>query len=105
MSNDTTVLITADQLKSTNLIFVEHEALIKTNALLNKQIENYKISNDLLVKSDSIRKKELEEYRLYMDLFKAKVDKEMKRKDRMLLSWKIGGITLSSGLLLWLLLK
>ena len=105
MSNDTTVLITSDQLKSTNLIFVEHEALIKTNALLNKQIENYKISNDLLVKSDSIRKKELEEYRLYMDSFKAKVDKEMKRKDRILLSWKIGGITLSSGLLLWLLLK
>lgn len=106
--NDSTVLITSNQLKNTNLIFIEHEKLLKENALLYKQLDNYKVSNDLLVQTDSLRKKEIAEYKLLTESFNAeinKLNKEIKRKDKRLLSWKIGGITISSGLLLWLLLK
>ena len=106
--NDSTVLITSNQLKNTNLIFIEHEKLLKENALLYKQLDNYKVSNDLLVQTDSLRKKEIAEYKLLTESFNdeiKKLNKEIKHKDKRLLSWKIGGITISSGLLLWLLLK
>ena len=106
--NDSTVLITSNQLKNTNLIFIEHEKLLKENALLYKQLDNYKVSNDLLVQTDSLSKKEIAEYKLLTESFNdeiKKLNKEIKHKDKRLLSWKIGGITISSGLLLWLLLK
>ncbi len=105
---DSTVLITSDQLKRTNLIFLEHEALLKTNSLLHQQLNNYKLNNDLLLRSDSIRKVEIDKYKLLTESFNSEIaslNKEIKRKDRTILTLKIGGITISSGLLLWLLLK
>ena len=108
IKKDSTVLITSDQLKRTNLIFVEHEALLKTNSLLHQQLNNYKLNNDLLLRSDSIRKVEIDKYKLLTESFSSKIaslNKEIKRKDRTILTLKIGGITISSGLLLWLLLK
>lgn len=105
---DSTVLITSDQLKRTNLIFLEHEALLKTNSLLHQQLNNYKLNNDLLLRSDSIRKVEIDKYKLLIESFSSEIaslNKEIKRKDRTILTLKIGGITISSGLLLWLLLK
>ena len=108
IKKDSTVLITSDQLKRTNLIFVEHEALLKTNSLLHQQLNNYKLNNDLLLRSDSIHKVEIDKYKLLTESFSSKIaslNKEIKRKDRTILTLKIGGITISSGLLLWLLLK
>lgn len=108
IKRDSTVLITSDQLKRTNLIFLEHEALLKTNSLLHQQLNNYKLNNDLLLRSDSIRKVEIDKYKLLTESFNSEIaslNKEIKRKDRTILTLKIGGITISSGLLLWLLLK
>ena len=108
IKRDSTVLITSDQLKRTNLIFLEHEALLKTNSLLHQQLNNYKLNNDLLLRSDSIRKVEIDKYKLLIESFSSEIaslNKEIKRKDRTILTLKIGGITISSGLLLWLLLK
>lgn len=108
IKKDSTVLITSDQLKRTNLIFLEHEALLKTNSLLHQQLNNYKLNNDLLLRSDSIRKVEIDKYKLLTESFNSEIaslNKEIKRKDRTILTLKIGGITISSGLLLWLLLK
>ena len=108
IKRDSTVLITSDQLKRTNLIFVEHEALLKTNSLLHQQLDNYKLNNNLLLRSDSIHKVEIDKYKLLTESFSSKIaslNKEIKRKDRTILTLKIGGITISSGLLLWLLLK
>ena len=108
IKRDSTVLITSDQLKRTNLIFVEHEALLKTNSLLHQQLNNYKLNNDLLLRSDSIHKVEIDKYKLLTESFSSEItslNKEIKRKDRTILTLKIGGITISSGLLLWLLLK
>ena len=106
IKKDSTVLITSDQLKRTNLIFLEHEALLKTNSLLHQQLN--KLNNDLLLRSDSIRKVEIDKYKLLTESFSSEIaslNKEIKRKDRTILTLKIGGITISSGLLLWLLLK
>ena len=108
IKRDSTVLITSDQLKRTNLIFVEHEALLKTNSLLHQQLDNYKLNNNLLLRSDSIHKVEIDKYKLLTESFSSEItslNKEIKRKDRTILTLKIGGITISSGLLLWLLLK
>ena len=108
IKKDSTVLITSDQLKRTNLIFVEHEALLKTNSLLHQQLDNYKLNNNLLLRSDSIHKVEIDKYKLLTESFSSEItslNKEIKRKDRTILTLKIGGITISSGLLLWLLLK
>lgn len=108
IKRDSTVLITSDQLKRTNLIFVEHEALLKTNSLLHQQLANYKLNNNLLLRSDSIHKVKIDEYRLLTESFNSEIaslNKKMKRKDKTILALKIGGITISSGLLLWLLLK
>ena len=108
IKRDSTVLITSDQLKRTNLIFVEHEALLKTNSLLHQQLDNYKLNNNLLLRSDSIHKVEINKYKLLTESFSSEItslNKEIKRKDRTILTLKIGGITISSGLLLWLLLK
>ena len=108
IKRDSTVLITSAQLKRTNLIFVEHEALLKTNSLLHQQLANYKLNNNLLLRSDSIHKVEINKYKLLTESFSSEItslNKEIKRKDRTILTLKIGGITISSGLLLWLLLK
>ena len=108
IKRDSTVLITSDQLKRTNLIFLEHEALLKTNSLLHQQLNNYKLNNDLLLRSDSIHKVEIDKYKLLTESFSSEIaslNKKIKRKDRTILTLKIGGITISSGLLLWLLLK
>ena len=105
---DSTVLITSEQLKRTNLIFVEQEAPLKSNSFLSKQLFNYKLSNDLLLKTDSIRKIEIDNYKLLTESFNSKINtlnKKIKQKDKVILTLKIGGITVSSGLLLWLLLK
>ena len=108
IKRDSTVLITSDQLKRTNLIFVEHEALLKTNSLLHQQLANYKLNNNLLLRSDSIHKVEIDKYKLLTESFSSEItslNKEIKRKDRTILTLKIGGVTIGSGLLLWLLLK
>ena len=108
IKRDSTVLITSNQLKRTNLIFVEHEALLKTNSLLHQQLDNYKLNNNLLLRSDSIHKVEIDKYKLLTESFSSEItslNKEIKRKNRTILTLKIGGITISSGLLLWLLLK
>ena len=57
--NDSLVVITAKQLKATNLIFLEHGKLKAENEQLNKQIINY---NKLIVNyqaTDSIKTIEL----------------------------------------------
>ena len=105
---DSTVLITSDQLKRTNLIFVEHEFLLKTDSLLHQQLANYKLNNDLLLRSDSIHTEELNKYKSLAESLHSEIESlnnEIKKKNKTILTFKIGGITISSGLLLWLLLK
>ena len=105
---DSIVLITPNQLKEANLIFVEHQKLLKENELLFKQISNYKLDNELLLKTDSLRTLQLRNYEGLTKSYSFKIEqlnKEIKRKNNTLLVWKVGGVTVSVGLLVWLLLK
>lgn len=105
---DSTVSITSKQLKETNLIFVEHSKLLKENSLLIKQVNNYKQDNMLLLEADSIKTLQIENYQAMSESYKLQLktlDEEIKRKNKTLLVWKIGGVTVSAGLLLFLLLK
>lgn len=101
IEKDSIVSITPAQLKETNLIFVEHHKLLIENQLLSEQLNNYKKDNKLLVKADSVRQAQIKVYKDWNE----SLTKNLNKKKRILFFWKIGGITVSSGLLLLLLVK
>ena len=98
---DSIIVITPTQLKNTNLIFAEHSKLLKENSLLKRQIENYKEDNKLLIKSDSIRCLEIN---YYSDINK-ELNNSLQKKNKSLFFWKIGGVTVSTTLLILFLFK
>lgn len=88
-------------IKYANLIFAEHKKLLTENKLLVEQNQEY---NNLVVnlnKVDSIRKQQNYIYEKQIDY----LSKECKNKDRTIKYWKIGGITISIGLIIALLVK
>ena len=99
--NDSTIILTPSQLKETNLIFAEHRKLLIENRLLKDQVNNYKEDNNLLIKADSLRVSQIS---LYKD-WNNSLNKSLKKKNKTLLFWKIGGLTISSSLLLLFLIK
>ncbi len=101
IEKDSIVSITPAQLKETNLIFAEHHKLLIENQLLSEQLNNYKEDNKLLVKADSVRQAQIKVYKDWNE----SLTKNLNKKKRTLFLWKIGGITVSSGLLLLLLVK
>lgn len=101
IEKDSIVSITPAQLKETNLIFAEHHKLLIENQLLSEQLNNYKEDNKLLVKTDSVRQAQIKVYKDWNE----SLTKNLNKKKKTLLFWKIGGITVSSGLLLLLLVK
>lgn len=106
--NDSVIGITPIQLKTTNLIFVEHEKLLKENSLLKIQLDNYIKDNQLLTQTDSIRTIQLKGYKDLDTQNKKQIEqlnKDLSRKKRELTVWKIGGLGISVGLLLWLLVN
>ena len=108
ISQDSTVLITSDQLKYANLIFVEHKKLLEENELLYQQVQNYRIKTDYLLKIDSLRVMQISNYQHINKTYVTQIEnlnKAIKKKDRAVTCWKIGGITVSIGLVLFLLLK
>ena len=107
-SNDTVVLITPQQLKETNLIFAEHQKLLVDKKLLLNQLNNYKLDNDLLSYSDSIKSLQVDNYKNLSNSYSIQIEElnqEVQKKNKSLLTWKISSITISVGLLVWLLLK
>lgn len=57
--NTSTVTITGEQLKTTNLIFAEHQKLSETVPLLKSQITNLELINKSWEKTDSVRRVQL----------------------------------------------
>lgn len=108
IENDSAVFITPNQLKETNLIFVEHQKLLIENNLLLEQISNFKYDNSLLQAADSIKFLQIENYKELISTYDLEIEelnKELKNKNASLLMWKVGGVAISAGLLIWLLLK
>lgn len=95
-------------MKYANLIFVEHKKLLEENELLNIQIQNYQAKTDYLLKADSLRVAQITNYQHINETYVTQIEdlnKAIKRKDQAVTCWKIGGITVSVGLVLFLLLK
>lgn len=108
IKQDSTVLITSDQLKYTNLIFVEHKKLLEENRLLSLQIQNYQEKANNLLKTDSLRTIQIANYQNVNNVYVAQIEdlnKTINRKNKSVTCWKIGGITVSAVLVLFLLLK
>ena len=108
IEQDSIVYVTTQDIKYANLIFVEHKKLTKDNLLLTQQLENYKDLTNTLTQVDSLRLRQINEYSKLNQSYQLQIDglnKDIKKKNRTLLVWKIGSITVSAGLLLFLLLK
>lgn len=105
---DSIVYVTASDLKYANLIFVEHKKLITENTLLYEQVENLEHLNIENEQVDSLRREQLAEYdrinQNYVEQIN-KLSKDINRRDKILKGWQIGGVAVSIGLVLFLLLK
>lgn len=105
---DSIVSVTVSDLKYANLIFVEHSKLLKENSLLYQQVENYVELNNQLTQIDSLRLQQINEYDKLSQSYETQIDalnKEVKKKNKAIRCWHVGGITVSVGLMLFLLLK
>ena len=95
-------------MKYANLIFVEHKKLLEENDLLTQQVQNYQAKTDFLLRTDSLRVAQITNYQLINETYATQIEdlnKAIKKKDRAVTCWKIGGITVSVRLVLFLLLK
>lgn len=105
---DSIVSVTASDLKYANLIFVEHSKLLKENSLLYQQVGNYVELNHQLVQVDSLRLQQINKYDKLNQSYATQIEalnKEVKKKNKAIRYWQIGGVTVSVGLVLFLLLK
>lgn len=95
-------------MKYANLIFVEHKKLLEENDLLTQQVQNYQAKTDFLLRTDSLKVAQITNYQLINETYATQIEdlnKAIKKKDLAVTCWKIGGITVSVGLVLFLLLK
>ena len=98
-------IVSTSDIKYANLIFIEHDKLLKENSLLYKQLNNYIVLNSQLERTDSLRIKQIEELNRIYSIQVENLNKEIHKQNKVIKCWKIGGITISAGLILLLLLK
>ena len=99
--NDSTVLITATELKYTNFIFIEHKRLLVDNSLLKVQVNNYSNLYNQQLNIDTIRKEELDNCYNQINTLQNRIS----NKDKTIKLFKIGTISVSACLLLVFLFK
>ncbi len=109
--DDSLVVITPQQLKASNLIFLEHKKLKLERFELNKQLTSYELLTTNYAKTDSIRLQQLARAELQMQMYDEAISKQreqiakMNKKNKRLTTLSIGGFAISVGLLLALLIK
>ena len=109
--DDSLVVITPQQLKASNLIFLEHKKLKLERFELNKQLTSYELLTANYAKTDSIRLQQLARAELQMQMYDEAISKQqeqiakMNKKNNRLTTLSIGGFAISVGLLLALLIK
>lgn len=109
--DDSLVVITPQQLKASNLIFLEHKKLKLERFELNKQLTSYELLTANYAKTDSIRLQQLAQVELQMQMYDEAISKQreqiakMNKKNKRLTTLSIGGFAISVGLLLALLIK
>ena len=75
ISRDTSLIMTPQQLRITNLIFLEHEKLKKEVPLLKEQLYNYKKLDSLTIKHDDFQNKQLENLNFIINKQSNKISK------------------------------
>ena len=109
--DDSLVVITPQQLKASNLIFLEHKKLKLERFELNRQLTSYELLTANYAKTDSIRLQQLARAELQMQMYDEAISKQreqiakMNKKNKRLTTLSIGGFAISVGLLLALLIK
>lgn len=109
--DDSLVVITPQQLKASNLIFLEHKKLKLERFELNKQLTSYELLTANYAKTDSIRLQQLARAELQMQMYDEAISKQreqiakMNKKNKRLTTLSMGGFAISVGLLLALLIK
>lgn len=98
IKSDSTVCITKEQLQYTNLIFAEHSRLLIENNLLQEQL---KASREQLVVLDELRTKEIQNLNYTIN----DLNSSIVNKNKTIKGLTIGGISISIGLIILLLVK
>lgn len=91
------MLITSNQLKYTNLIFVEHQKLLEENSLLKKQINNYQNKIVLLNQTDSIRLEQINNYKKINQIYENNLNQLLKKDKNTKTILSILGVGVSIG--------
>lgn len=111
LTSDSLIVITPQQLKATNLIFLEHKKLKLQVPELNKQIVSYESLINSYVRSDSLKNSQVKELTNYIEVSE-QVRKDqlreinkLKSKNQLYKGLSIGGITISIALLITLLIR
>lgn len=99
------VLITPQQLKTANLIFNEHQKLKEENALLYEQIQNYKDLSSLNEQIDSLYLEQINNLTIDYSEQIESLNQMIAKEKKITKYWKIGGISVSVCLLVWLIIK
>ena len=100
IGTDSLVTITPEQLKITNLIFSEHDYLLKKVDLLNNQVSDLEKLNYLYIEQDSLRCKEIDQYKnAYEDSYKKY--NRLNKRYKITKTVSLGSILILLGALLW----
>ena len=108
IEQDSTVSITAVDLKYANLIFAEHKKLLSENEYLYEQVDNLHHLNLQNERIEELRLLQIDELECINQSQMNQItylEKELKKNNNKLVAWKIGGVTVTVGLLLFLLLR
>lgn len=111
LTSDSLIVITPQQLKATNLIFLEHKKLKLEVPELNKQIVSYESLINSYAKSDSLKNSQIGGLTNYMEVSEQVRENQLreinklKSKNQLYKGLSIGGVTVSVILLITLLIK
>lgn len=109
--NDSLIVITPQQLKATNLIFLEHKKLKLELPELNKQIVTYESLIKSYAATDSIRSIEVKRLMLHAQVSEQVMQSQLREinklesRKKLYKGLTIGGFSVSAVLLITLLLK
>lgn len=111
LTNDSLIVITPQQLKATNLIFLEHKKLKLEIPELNKQIASYESLIKSYEQTDSVRNAQVERLMLHAEVSEQVMQNQLREinklesKNKLFKGLTIGGVTVSVILIATLLLK
>lgn len=105
---DSLIVITPQQLKHTNLIFLEHSKLRKQVKLVNDKLKLSNEINSNLEKSIVLKDQEIENYKNIEKTYKSEIlinEDRLRKQKRKTYKWMIGGIAVSVTSLILLIVK